>query len=194
MEQKLKLEILQLYNQFKEEDGKKVDRIEKWRNLEPESAEFISILIRTQQSKNVLELGTSNGFSTLWFSDALKRTNGKLVTIEIEAKRTELARKYLTSFQLIENVELITTDVKDFLIEADPVFEIIFLDAERKYYVEYWINLKNLLDKKGSLLIVDNVLSHKDDVSEFISLIENDENFIISTVNIGAGLLLVTKQ
>ena len=58
MEQKLKLEILQLYNQFKEEDGKKVDRIEKWRNLEPESAEFISILIRTQQSKNVLELGT----------------------------------------------------------------------------------------------------------------------------------------
>ncbi|MBW1654584.1 O-methyltransferase [Flavobacterium quisquiliarum] len=194
MEQKLKLEILQLYNQFKEEDGKKVDRIEKWRNLEPESAEFISILIRTQQSKNVLELGTSNGFSTLWFSDALKRTNGKLVTIEIEAKRTELARKYLTSFKLIENVELITTDVKDFLIEADPVFEIIFLDAERKYYIEYWINLKKLLDKKGSLLIVDNVLSHKDDVSEFISLIENDENFIISTVNIGAGLLLVTKQ
>ncbi len=194
MEQKLKQEIILLYQQLHEEDNTKENRLEKWRNLEPESAEFISILIRTQQSRNVLELGTSNGFSTLWIADALKKSNGKLVSIEIEKSRTELAEKHLINFHLIDNVELITADAKDFLFQAEPIYDVIFLDAERKYYVEYWSYLKNLLNKKGSLLIVDNVISHKNEVAEFISIIESTDDFIISTINIGAGILLVTKQ
>lgn len=194
MEQRLKQEILLLYNQLKEEDNKNENRLERWRNLEPESAEFISIIIRTQQSKNILELGTSNGFSTLWFADAIKSSDGKLISIEIEKNRTELARGYLADFKLIDNVELITTDAKDFLVTAEPIYDIVFLDAERKYYVEYWTYLKMLLSKKGSLLVVDNVISHKNDVAEFISLIDNDIDFMTSTINIGAGLLLVTRQ
>ncbi|PWK16778.1 putative O-methyltransferase YrrM [Arcicella aurantiaca] len=194
MEQQIKQEILQLYKQLKEEDNQKENRLEKWRNLEPESAEFISIIIRTQQSKNVLELGTSNGFSTLWFADALNNSKGKLTSIEIEEHRTELARNYLTNFKLIDNVELLTMDAKDFLVQATPIYDIIFLDAERKHYVEYWIYLKKLLNKKGSLLIVDNVISHQNDVKEFVALIGNDKDYIVSTANIGAGILLVTKQ
>jgi predicted O-methyltransferase YrrM len=194
MEQKLKQEILQLYKQLKEEDNTKENRLEKWRNLEPESAEFISIIIRSQANKNMLELGTSNGFSTLWFADALKSIDGKLTSIEIEESRTALARNYLINFDLIDNVELITIDAKDFLAEAEPVYDLIFLDSERKNYVEYWIYLKNLLNKKGSLLIVDNVISHQNDVAEFISLIKSNKDFITSTVNVGAGLLLLIKQ
>lgn len=194
MEQQIKQEILQLYKQLKEEDNTKDNRLERWRNLEPESAEFISIIIRTQQSKNLLELGTSNGFSTLWFADAMNNSKGKLTSIEIEEHRTELARNYLTNFKLIDNVELITIDAKDFLTKAEPIYDIIFLDAERKHYVEYWTYLKDLLYKKGSLLIVDNVISHHNDVKAFVTLIENDKDYIISTVNIGAGILLVTKQ
>jgi len=194
MEQKLKQEILHLYKKLKEEDNTKENRLDKWRNLEPESAEFISIIIRTQQSKSVLELGTSNGFSTLWLSDALNKTNGKLVSIEIEKKRTELARNHLINFKLIDNVELLTTDAKDFLFTAKPIYDLIFLDAERKYYVDYWNYLEKLLDKKGSLLIVDNVISHQNDVADFISIIENNKDFIVSTINVGAGILLVTKQ
>lgn len=194
MEHTLKNAILQLYKILKQEDNKKENRLERWRNLEPESAEFISLIIKTQQSKNILEIGTSNGFSTLWFADALKGLNGKLVSIEIDESRTEKARKYLTSFNLIENVTLISTDAKDFLVISQPEYDLIFLDAERNYYVGYWGYLQNLLTKKGSLLIVDNVISHQAEVSEFINLIENSQDFIISTINIGAGLLFVTKQ
>ncbi len=194
MEQKLKQKILQLYQQFKEEDAHKENRLEKWRNLEPESAELLSIMIKAQQSKNVLELGTSNGFSTLWFADALKGSQGKLVSIEIEESRTQQAKAHLTDLQLAENVELITADAGAFLTEVQPIYDLIFLDAERKNYVAYWTDLKNLLSKKGSLLAVDNIISHHQEVEEFLSMIQGDSGFTTSVVNVGAGILLVTKQ
>jgi|LakMenEpi03Aug12_release.lakeMendotaPanAssembly.Ray.scaffolds.fasta_scaffold757409_1 predicted O-methyltransferase YrrM len=194
MEPNLKKEILLLYEQFKNEDNTKENRLDKWRNLEPQSAELISIIIRCQQSKNVLELGTSNGFSTIWFADALKSTNGKLTTVEIERNRTELAKKNLADFKLTDFVELITADAKDYLEKSHPIFDLVFLDSERKYYTEYWLDLRKLLNKKGSLLVVDNILSHKKEVSEFIALIENDLSLTISILDIGAGLLFVTKE
>ncbi|WP_343534577.1 class I SAM-dependent methyltransferase [Pedobacter sp.] len=194
MEQKLKQRILQLYQQFKDEDAHKENRLEKWRNLEPESAELISIMIKAQQSKNVLELGTSNGFSTLWFADALKSSQGKLVSIEIEESRTQQAKAHLANFQLTENVELITADAGEFLTEAQPIYDLIFLDAERKNYVVYWPYLKNLLAKKGALLVVDNIISHHQEVEEFLSMIQSYSDFTTSVVNVGAGILLVTKQ
>lgn len=194
MEQKLRQRIIQLYQQFKDEDAHKANRLEKWRNLEPESAELISIMIKAQQSKNVLELGTSNGFSTLWFADALKPSNGKLVSIEIEESRTQQAKVHLADFQLAENVELITADAGHFLTQAQPIYDLIFLDAERKNYVAYWPYLKILLSKKGSLLVVDNIISHHQEVETFLSIIQGDRDFSTSIVNIGAGILLVTKQ
>lgn len=190
----LKNEILLLYNQLKEEDNQKENRLDRWRNLEPESAEFISVIIRAQQTKNMLEIGTSNGFSTLWFADALKSTQGKLITIEIEKDRTEAARNYLNNFDLIHQVELITMDAKDYLNSIEKEFSLIFLDAERKYYTSYWENLKMMLDKKGNLLIVDNIISHKSDVEDFIELIESENKYVLSIINIGAGLLFVTKE
>lgn len=190
----LKNEILLLYNQLKEEDNQKENRLDRWRNLEPESAEFISVIIRAQQTKNMLEIGTSNGFSTLWFADALKSTQGKLITIEIEKDRTEAARNYLNNFDLIQQVELITMDAKDYLNSVEKEFSLIFLDAERKYYTSYWENLKMMLDKKGNLLIVDNIISHKSDVKDFIELIESENKYVLSIINIGAGLLFVTKE
>ncbi|WP_313386278.1 class I SAM-dependent methyltransferase [Chishuiella sp.] len=190
----LKNEILLLYNQLKEEDNQKENRLDRWRNLEPESAEFISVIIRAQQTKNMLEIGTSNGFSTLWFADALKSTQGKLITIEIEKDRTEAARNYLNNFDLIQQVELITMDAKDYLNSIEKEFSLIFLDAERKYYTSYWENLKMMLDKKGNLLIVDNIISHKSDVEDFIELIESENKYVLSIINIGAGLLFVTKE
>lgn len=194
MDAELKEKILELYQQFVAEDKTKTDRLDRWRNLEPESAEFISIIIRSQQSKNVLEIGTSNGFSTLWLADAVKSTNGKLISIEIEKRRTLIAQHNLAKFDLTRYAELITADAKDYIAQSPAIFDTIFLDAERKYYAEYWPYLKNILQKSGAILLVDNVISHKDEVERFIKLVSNDGDFMSATLSIGAGILLVTKQ
>ncbi|MDQ1096341.1 MULTISPECIES: O-methyltransferase [Chryseobacterium] len=194
MNPKLKNEILQLYRTLKEEDNTKENRLDRWRNLEPESAEFISIIIKGQNTRHMLELGTSNGFSTLWFADALKNTGGKLITVEIDPQRTQLAKDHLAAYSIQSDVEFITGDAKEYLHNADPFFNIIFLDAERRYYTDYWKDLKRLLSFKGSMLIVDNVVSHRNEVQGFIGLIEQEQAFSLSILPIGAGLLLVTKD
>ncbi|MDR0228792.1 MAG: class I SAM-dependent methyltransferase [Flavobacteriaceae bacterium] len=193
MKKELKEQILELYQQLKKEDSTKENRLDRWRNLEPESAELIAIIIRSQQSKKVLELGTSNGFSTLWFADALQSIGGQLTTIEIEATRTEKAKQHLKQFNLLAPVELITMDALLYLEQANTEFDLIFLDAERSYYISYWPHLDRLLQKPGSLLIVDNVISHQEQVKDFIALIRRNPNYTLTIDPIGAGLLMVTK-
>lgn len=68
------------------------------------------------------------------------------------------------------------------------------LDAERDTYVDYWTHLARLLKPKGGVLLVDNVISHAAEVEEFIQLIQQDSRFIMSTLPIGAGLLMVTYR
>lgn len=189
-----KTKVLELYQQYKAEDLTKDNRLDRWRNLEPESAELISIIIKSQQTKNMLELGTSNGFSTIWFADALQNTNGHLTSIEIEESRTLLAKNNLEEFNVSHQTTLITADIKDYLTTTQSNFDIIFLDAERKYYVNYWPDLKRLLNKRGSLLVVDNVISHQQEVEELIKIISADSSFSNIIVNIGAGLLFVTRS
>lgn len=191
LQQKLSL----LHQEFLLHDNQQADRLQRWRNLEPESALFLSILVRSKQAEQVLEIGTSNGFSTLWLADAMQATQGFLTSLEIEAARTLLAQQHLTQFELAERVTCLTIDAAVFLASAQPIYDLIFLDAEREAYLAYWPDLKRLLNGyASSLLVVDNVISHRDQVEELITLIAADEGFVHSIVAVGAGLLLVTKN
>lgn len=186
--------LLLLYQNLHAFDSQQADRLDRWRNLEPESAEFLSILIRTKQAKNVLEIGTSNGYSTLWIADALEMTDGFLTSLEIDQNRTLLAQQYLQEFKLDHRANLITIDAAVFLENPTTVYDVIFLDAERTYYTSYWPALqKLLLSQAGSILIVDNVISHQEQVEDLISLIESDSNMMKTILPVGAGLLVVTK-
>jgi predicted O-methyltransferase YrrM len=73
-------------------DESQSDRLERYRNLEPPTAELLGVLMRATRAQRVLELGTSNGYSTLWLADAAEATGGRLVTVEIDPERTALAR------------------------------------------------------------------------------------------------------
>lgn len=186
--------LLLLYQDLRSFDSRQTDRLDRWRNLEPESAEFISILVRSKQAKRVLEIGTSNGYSTLWLADALETTDGFLTSLEIEEKRTLLAQQYLREFKLDHRANLVTIDAGVFLESLTSVYDVIFLDAERSYYASYWPSLqKLLLSQVGSLLVVDNVISHQNEVTDFISVIKTDARMMKIILPVGAGLLLVTK-
>ncbi|WOE32031.1 MULTISPECIES: O-methyltransferase [unclassified Acinetobacter] len=181
-----------LYQQFKAHDLQQKDRLDKYRNIETESAKFLSILIRTQQSQCVLEIGTSTGYSTLWLAQALQQTQGELHTLEIDTQRSQQAQQYAKDFQLHEIIQFHIIDALDFLQHTTQKFDLILLDAERDQYVKYWPYLHQMLKQKGSLLVVDNVISHATQVDDFIQQIQCDSRLLISTLNIGAGLLLVS--
>jgi predicted O-methyltransferase YrrM len=180
-----------LYAAGKEHDARREDRLARWRNVEPETAALLNVLIRAKHTPRVLEIGTSNGYSTIWLADAAEATGGHVTTVEIEPARTALARENLANAGLARHVDLRTEDAARALrAHADDAFDVIFLDAERPAYVGYWPDLVRVLAPNG-LLAVDNVISHAAQVEEFRGLVERDPRVTAALVPIGAGLLLV---
>lgn len=185
--------MLEWYAQCVDYDSTQTHRLHRFRNLEPESAQILIQFVFMQQPEKVLEIGTSNGFSTAWLAYALKKVAGHLTTIEIEQKRSALAQHKLAALALDQHVEFIIADAAHFLGTASSDYRLIFLDAERQYYLEYVNDLKRLLTAQaGNTLIVDNVISHAQEVEPFITLFQQDKQFICTTLNIGAGLFVVT--
>lgn len=180
-----------LYEKFHRHDLKQADRLHRYRNIEPESGRFLSMLIRAQQSKSILEVGTSTGYSTLWLAEAARQTQAMITTLEINAERVAQAKQYATEIDLADLINFKVIDAQVYLEAEKEIFDFILLDAERDAYVSYWPHLSRLLKAKGGLLVVDNVISHAAEVEEFIALIQQDPRFIMSIVPIGAGLLMV---
>ena len=183
-----------LYHRFQEHDNTQLDRIARFRNIEPESAQFLAQLLHIQQPEQILEIGTSTGYSTLWLAYAAQQVNARLTTLEIDAERSQQAAAHVADFNLSNGVEFWVGDAAEYLKQSQAIFDFILLDAERDAYIDYWPDLKRLMCVSRGVLVVDNVLSHADQVADFIALIQQEKQFSLSTLAIGAGLLLVTRD
>ena len=180
-----------LYQQFIAFDALQTERTQRYRNIEPESALFLAMQIRVQQSKKILEIGTSTGYSTLWLANAAQETQGQITTLEIEHDRSAQAQQYAQELGLDHVIDFRIGDAQAFLNNNLNHYDFILLDAERDAYVDYWNNLQHMLVPKSGILIVDNVISHAAEVQEFIALVQSDARFITTTLSVGAGLFLV---
>lgn len=186
--------ISDLYDQFKQHDAQQSDRLSRYRNIEVESAKLLAMLIRSQQAKRILEIGTSTGYSTLWLAEAAQSVGGKVQTLEIDRLRSAQAHKYAQEFGLEQQIDFWVGDAADFLAQTTQVFDFILLDAERVDYVSYWADLKRLLQNAGSTLMIDNVISHAAEVKSFLELIKNDEDYMSTILPVGAGLCMVVLK
>jgi predicted O-methyltransferase YrrM len=180
-----------LYAAGRAHDAAQEDRLARWRNVEPETAELLGVLVRGLRARRVLEVGTSNGYSTIWLGDAAQAVGGTVLSIDVDAARTEVAAEHVAQAGVTDAVALLSEDAAVALARFDDAsWDFVFLDAERPAYVDYWPDLVRVVARPG-LLAVDNVLSHADEVAAFRALVEADERVMSSVVPIGAGLLLV---
>jgi predicted O-methyltransferase YrrM len=194
MDAKLTALLDELHRHGVEFDAGKEDRRERLRNLEPDSAALLALLVRATGTRRLLELGTSNGYSTLWLGDALRDLGGTMVSVDIDAGRSGEARANLERAGLLDTVELRLEDAADTLAgSADGEWDMIFLDAERPAYVGYWPELVRAL-RPGGLLVVDNVISHADQVTDFRAAVAADERVTEALAPTGAGALLIVKS
>jgi predicted O-methyltransferase YrrM len=184
----------ELYASSRAHDESRSDRLERFRNVEPPTAELLGLLIRATGARRILELGTSNGYSTIWLADAAEVTGGAVVSVDVDADRTKLARRNLAEAALEDRVELRTEDAAETLARsADAEWEFVFLDAERPAYPGYVPDLIRALATAG-VLAVDNVQSHEHELIEFTSLIEAEPALTQTVVPVGAGLRLAVRE
>lgn len=186
------LRLNELYQSFIKFDATQCDRVNRYRNIEPESALFLAMQVRIQQSKKILEIGTSTGYSTLWLADAAQVTGAKVTTLEIDENRTLQAKHYAQELQVDDVIDFWVGDAQNFLEQSQEKYDFILLDAERNAYLNYWTYLQHMIQPKGGVLIVDNVISHAAEVKSLINEIKQDTRFMTTTLPIGAGLFVVT--
>lgn len=194
MEDGLTALLEELHRYGIEHDAGKVDRLERLRNVEPDTAQLLAVLVRASGAQALLELGTSNGYSTLWLADAARANGGRVLSVDIDPQRSDQAGQNLDRAGLRDLVELRLQDAAVTLREAsDAEWDMIFLDAERPAYSGYWPDLVRIL-RPGGLLVVDNALSHAEEIRDFRELIHSDECVSEALVPTGAGALLVVRE
>jgi predicted O-methyltransferase YrrM len=194
VDQQLSAYLDELHRSGAEHDAARADRLERLRNVEPDTAQLLALLARALAARRLLELGTSNGYSTLWLADAARSSGGRVLSIDVDGARTAQAAEHLARMQLDGYVELRTEDASVTLAaSADDSTDMIFLDAERSAYAEYWPDLLRVL-RPGGLLVVDNVLSHADEVSAFRALVSREPSVTEALAPTGAGALLILRE
>ncbi len=163
-------------------------------NISRSTAEFLYISIIEHKAKSVLEVGTSNGYSGLWISKALKQTGGHLTTIEYYPKRQDIAIENFTKCGTIDVVTPIIGSACDVLrdLPPDQKFDFVFVDANKRESIDYF-NLIHPHLVKGGIYTCDNVLSHKEKVQPFIDAINAHPDYENVVLELPAGLSFARK-
>jgi predicted O-methyltransferase YrrM len=158
-------------------------------NLEVETARLIEILILSSQRRRVLEIGTSNGYSTLWLAGALSHIPEAqpLVSVEREPEKVEQARANIARAGLEKWVEIRQGDATEIVGALSGPFDAVFFDADRVSAPE---QLALLLPKLEAdvFLLADNALSHPQEISGYLEAVKALPDFTSMVVPIGKGL------
>ena len=174
-------------------DASGVDRSRRMLNITRDTGEFLAVLVNSMSAKNVLEVGTSNGYSTIWLALAASTTGGIVRTIERSEYKIALARANFEKSGLATSIHQIHDDAVSALQGfRDEEFDLVFLDSERSEYQRWWPQIRRVI-RPGGLLVVDNAVSHAAEMEPFMSLVTQDADFWTSLVPLGNGEFLATK-
>ena len=163
-------------------------------NITRDTGELLALLVQTRGAQAVLEIGTSNGYSTLWLAEAVKRLDGRVTTIERDEKKISLAEANFQRAGLSPWIILLAGEVGSLLPSLPTAgYQLIFLDSDRQHYQGWWPEIRRLLAPRG-LLVVDNAISHESEMRDWMAQVRRDPDFLTSLVPVGKGEFLVVRR
>ena len=157
------------------------------RAVAPTTGRFLFGLAAAQAGIEVLEIGASRGYSSIWLAAGARMLGGRLVSLEQDPAKCAAWRENIASAGLEEWAELVEGDAHQTLARAEDVFDLVFLDAEKDDY-EVLFGLARPLLEPGGLVIADNVLSHVDSLGSYSGARQADETLSSVTVPLDRGL------
>ncbi|MDH5626132.1 MAG: O-methyltransferase [Nitrospira sp.] len=175
-------------------DSGNAERAKRMLNITRDTGEFLAVLVKATHAQRVLEIGTSNGYSTLWLASAARAIGGSVTTVELSDFKVSLATANFARSSVSSAINLIHADAGQVLRRAGrSSFDLVFLDSERSEYPGWWPDLARVL-RPGGLLVVDNATSHADQMAPFVDLVKADSAFSTFLAPIGNGEFLAVKS
>jgi len=166
-----------------------VERELRSRQVARTTGQFLFALVAPQADCEVLEIGGSRGYSTIWLGAGVRSLGGRVLSIEHDPAKCEAWRRNVAEAGLDQWVDLIEGDALDAIPAIDDVFDLVFLDAEKETYEQLFQLARKKLEP-GALVVADNVLSHSATLGAYSEARQADPTLESVTVPLDRGLEL----
>ena len=162
---------------------------ERARQVAPTTGRFLFSLVAPQTDCEVLELGGSRGYSSIWLAAGVRHLGGRLLSVEHDPEKVEAWRRNVAEAGLDQWAELLDGDALELLPALDDVFDVVFIDAEKDDYEALFRLAREKLEP-GAIVVADNVLSHEDTLGAYSRARQADPTLESVTVPLDRGLEL----
>jgi predicted O-methyltransferase YrrM len=166
-------------------------REQRSRAVEPTTGAFLYALCAPQTDCEVLEIGGSRGYSTIWLGAAVRILGGRVLSLEVDPQRAARARANIEDAALDEWVDVLEGDARETVPALNDVFDVVFLDAEKELYEELFQAARQKI-QTGALVVADNVLSHVETLGAYSAARHADPTCVSVTVPLDRGLELTS--
>jgi predicted O-methyltransferase YrrM len=153
------------------------------------TGQFLFSLVAPQWDCEVLEIGGSRGYSTIWLAAGVRYLGGRVLSLENDPRKIATWRANLAEAGLEDWADLIEGDAVEAIPAIDDVFDVVFLDAEKEDYEQLFQAARRKLEP-GAVVVADNVLSHADTLGAYSRARQGDPTLESVTVPLDRGLEL----
>ena len=162
---------------------------ERSRQVARTTGQFLFALVAPQTACDVLEIGGSRGYSTIWLAAGVRQLGGRVLSLESDPRKIEAWRRNIADAGLEEWADLVEGNAHETLPAIDDVFDVVFLDAEKDDYERLFGAARTKVEP-GALFVADNVLSHADPLARYSAARQADPALESVTVPLDRGLEL----
>jgi predicted O-methyltransferase YrrM len=162
---------------------------ERSRAVAPTTGRFLFSLVAPQTDCEVLEIGGSRGYSTVWLAAGVRHLGGRVLSLESDPKKIDAWRRNIADAGLEEWADLVEGDAHESLAAVQDVFDVVFIDAEKEDYEGYFALARERVEP-GALVVADNVLSHPEVLAQYSAARQADPTLESVTVPLDRGLEL----
>ena len=161
------------------------------RNVDRETGRWLALLVRATNAREIVEMGSSNGVSTIWLAAAARDNGGRVTGAEILPDRAAAANRNLAEAGLSDVARIIPGDARETARALPGPIDLVFIDAEKDDYVEHLLAVLDRV-RPGGLILADNVTSH--DISAYQGFVRAHPDLETVTIPIARGIEFTVKR
>jgi caffeoyl-CoA O-methyltransferase len=190
LDDRVRAVLARLEDEDRRESEEDVPYAERSLAVGPESGRLLFALVAPNAGCEVLEIGASRGYSTVWLAAAARILGGRVLSLEFDSRKVEAWKRNIAEAGLGEWAELLEGDAKELLPALEEGFDVVFLDAWKGDYETYFELARTKLEP-GGVIVADNVTSHRD-LAGYVEARQSDPTLVSVTVPVGNGLEVTT--
>jgi predicted O-methyltransferase YrrM len=187
LDERVRAVLERLEREDAEERERGVARERRSRAVAPTTGRFLFSLVAPQNGCEVLEIGGSRGYSSIWLAAGVRILGGQVLSLEHDPDKCAAWRRNVAEAGLDEWAELVEGDASESLPAIEDVFDVVFIDAEKEDYERLFALVRGKLEP-GGLVVADNVLSHEETLGAYSRARQADPTLVSVTVPLDRGL------